>query len=125
MTIEERYAAAHAEALTREHDFTLRYAEPTDATHDSYMMDSLAVALIATALEHLDVQPDAVIDWNTTIHGIIITMDCASTRLGRPALQWLASDPRIRWAEATGDIHEASLSIGLMLLKQYEAICSQ
>ena len=118
--IEQAFAESHAAAMTKGHPFTLTYAEPADSGDQERQIDSLAVALIATLLPQLlDVAKDVAIDWYTTSHGIIISMDTTDCRLYRRQLLALASDERIRWAEVGKD---NTLTIGLMFLKQYQAL---
>ena len=124
MTVAKRFALSHADALTRELPFTMVYADSCDALDNA--MDASTIAFIATLLPALAVADDVEIHWHTTIHGIIIKMDIMGCRLPRMSLVALASDERIRWVECRPidltPCADASISIGLMFLKEYEAL---
>ena len=120
--IEQAFADSHAAAMSLHYTFDMVYNDPWDSGQPRYQMDSSTVAFIANVLPALSVDEDTTVYWHTTIHGIVIRVeDYHTTRLERTALVVLGSDPRIRWAEITIE-DTPTLNIGLMFLKEYEAL---
>ena len=125
---EQVYADAHAELMSKPHTFDLVYNEPWDAGNPEYQMDASTVAFIATLLPALPVYAEPTVYWYSTVHGLIIGFKTIGHRLDTASLRALGSDQRIRWAECTPCTDEPTnpfkgeMSIGLMFLKEYEAL---
>jgi len=136
---EEIWAITHAEQMSEGQPFTLRYADAWDAANEQFKIDPDTVAFIATLLPALGVPlvelgfpntPKPVIEWLGTSHGIALRVSRYVQRLSRKTLVALASDERIQWIEIDYDYDEFDmiqmlhLSIGLMFLKEYQALCA-